>query len=206
MGIPCGALCVAAALTATGSAVPASAATAQHTQSTAVTAGTHGPAVAIPMTRGTHTVSVMMPVTSQSQATRARSAHISLAAAAAPVIHVRVGTNSCAGFNGNWAAIVIGNVNGLPLWGYQFWGIEWNNCQYGFPASRSYVYVKWTSLGIPSNTQLQTTAVAGQSVGVNQTIPVGASTMSNVYVTACLKWYNNFEQAQWSCGGSQHLR
>ena len=195
----------AAALTATGPAVLAGAAPALHTKSTAVTAGADGLAVAIPMTRVAHAFSKTLPMTSQSQATLARSAHFNLVASSAPEIQVRVGTNNCAGFNGQWVAQVIGMVQGLPLWGYQFYGIEWDDCYYGYPASTAYTYVKWTASGITSNTQLQPPAGAGQSVGINQTIPTGIETMSDVYVTACLKWYTFLQQLQWSCGYSQHL-
>jgi hypothetical protein len=126
-----------------------------------------------------------------------------LTAAAAPVIHVRVGTNDCGGFNGDWKLVTIGEVQGLPLFGYEFYGIEWNNCRYGPKPSTVYTFVKWTAVGITTNTQLQPTAGVGKNPGIDQTISVGLATAGNVHVTACLKWFNSASQEQWSCGKSQ---
>lgn len=196
------ALCAAAAaLAVTGQGALASAATARHAASNVFTPSTQQIAVAIPMTRGTHAVSGEMPVTSELQATLDRSAHMNLGPAVPDQenIAVRVGKNNCGGFNGEYALIVIGEVQGLPLWGMEFYGTEWDNCDYYTPNTTVYTYVKWTAVGITSNTQLEPPA-SGNSVGINQTISVGIVTPGPVYVTACLKWNNG-----WGCGPSQKM-
>jgi hypothetical protein len=187
----------AAVLVVTGPAVFASAAPAPHAGSSAVSIGTDGRTVAIPMTPGKHTVSETIAMTSHPHATPAASK---------PEIKVRVGKNNCGGFNGDWTIAIIGyetspTGDSLPLYGLQVWGEEWDSCDVYTPNTTVYTYVKFTALGITDNEPLDTSA-HGNSVGVEvNTFPTGVVSAGDIYVTACLKWNNG-----WGCGPSQHLK
>jgi ABC-type transport system substrate-binding protein len=185
----------------------ASAASTPHTGSSAVTARTNNVSVPISITPGTHTVSETIPISPPSagvgsfhlpsRSDRSSSGAISLASS--PEIQVRVGSENCAGFNGQESIYISGYDTDpagdeFPLWALQVWGIEWDNCGV---YTVEYTYVKFSAGGVGFNQYIVPTVSGDGSTGVNQVWPTALAAPSNVYVTACL---SVLPGNGWECG------
>jgi hypothetical protein len=174
------------------------------------TAGTDGLVAPIAMTRGTHEVSETIPLASQSQTTLAIPAHLSRpdssaleTDSSAPEIQVRVGPDSCAGFNGDWSIYIFSYAQDpsgdiLPLWALGVWGIEWDDCSGYVGPSSEYTYVNFYAAYSHFNHYISSPVHGNGSEGVNGIWPTGLFAPDDVYVTACLESSDD----GWQCGAS----
>lgn len=175
----------------------ASAAPVQHAQAPHLAVANGHLAVAIPLTPGRHVVSGAMTLSAAAHPVKA-------AASSSPTIHVRVGPNNCAGYNGEIFWVYFPTIT---AWVIDTYGVLWDNCysHYSRP-STVYVYVSYNELDEPrQNFQAFSLHDAGPG-GVSQGVDSGdVPTMdifgpSDIVITACIQSING-----WQCGAGQKV-